>query len=179
MGSIMAIGVAVANAILLVTFAERNRQTGMTSAEAAITGASERLRPILMTSCAMIAGMVPMALGYGEGGEQTASLGRAVIGGLLAATFATLMILPHVFALVLGKSSAGSPSLHPLDPESKHFDPTGGADHAPHHAAAHPAAHEHGTPPEEGAHHYVADLDLSPGTETPPPRPGEGHPPAH
>jgi RND family efflux transporter MFP subunit len=110
MGAIMAIGVAVANAILLVTFAERNRQTGMTSAEAAITGASERLRPILMTSCAMIAGMVPMALGFGEGGEQTASLGRAVIGGLLAATFGTTMILPHVFAIVLGKSKSPRPS---------------------------------------------------------------------
>ena len=130
MGAIMAIGVAVANAILLVTFAERNRQTGMTSAEAAITGASERLRPILMTSCAMIVGMVPMALGLGDGGDQTAPLGRAVIGGLLAATAGTTLILPHIFAIVLGKSRAGSPSLHPLDKESIHYDPTDGADTA-------------------------------------------------
>ena len=140
MGSIMAIGVAVANAILLVTFAERNRQTGMTSEEAAVHGASERLRPILMTSCAMIAGMVPMSLGFGEGGEQTAALGRAVIGGLLAATFATLLILPHVFALVMGKSDARSPSLHPADRDSKHYDPTDGADHVEHHGE-HPGGH--------------------------------------
>ena len=82
MGSIMAIGVAVANAILLVTFAERSRQGGGSSGVAAVEGAQSRLRPILMTSCAMLAGMVPMALGIGEGGEQVAPLGRAVIGGL-------------------------------------------------------------------------------------------------
>jgi hypothetical protein len=91
-----------------------------------------------MTSCAMIAGMFP--LGYGEGGEQTAALGRAVIGGLLAATFATLMILPHVFAVVLGKSKAQSPSLHPHDKASTHYDPTGGADDDAHHGS-----HEHGS----------------------------------
>src|SRR6201997_571217 len=87
MGAIMAIGVAVANAILLVTFAERSRAEGSEPWEAAIEGAGSRLRPILMTSCAMIAGMVPMALGLSEGGEQTAPLGRAVIGGLIGATF--------------------------------------------------------------------------------------------
>ena len=86
MGAIMAIGVAVANAILLVTFAERHRREGESGAGAAVAGAQGRLRPILMTSCAMIAGMIPMALGWNEGGEQTAPLGRAVIGGLLAAT---------------------------------------------------------------------------------------------
>jgi multidrug efflux pump subunit AcrB len=146
MGAIMAIGVAVANAILLVTFAERNRQTGMSAAEAAVTGASERLRPILMTSCAMIAGMVPMALGYGQGGEQTASLGRAVIGGLLAATAATLLILPHVFAIVLGRSPAGSPSLHPHDRDSRHYDPTDGAEADGHAAESHSAPGGHGEP---------------------------------
>src|SRR5262249_52305566 len=89
MGAIMAIGVAVANAILLVTFAEQHRRAeGVDSDRAAIEGAKGRLRPILMTSCAMIAGMVPMALGWSEGGEQTAPLGRAVIGGLAAATLA-------------------------------------------------------------------------------------------
>src|SRR5438876_5521300 len=82
MGAIMAIGVAVANAILLVTFAERSRIAGTTSADSAVEGAQSRLRPILMTSLAMIAGMIPMALGLGEGGEQTAPLGRAVVGGL-------------------------------------------------------------------------------------------------
>jgi len=77
MGAIMAIGVAVANAILLVTFAERDRVGGARVPDAAVAGAASRLRPILMTSCAMIAGMLPMALGLGEGGSQTAPLGRA------------------------------------------------------------------------------------------------------
>ena len=71
----------------------------------------------------MIAGMVPMSLGLGEGGEQTAPLARAVIGGLGVATFATLFILPSVFAIVLGKSSTQSSSVHPDDPESQHHDP--------------------------------------------------------
>jgi multidrug efflux pump subunit AcrB len=123
MGAIMAIGVAVANAILLVTFAERARQTGMAAAEAARTGATERLRPILMTSCAMIAGMVPMALGLGEGGEQSAPLGRAVIGGLGVATAATLLILPAVFTVVMGRTRVGSASLHPADPSSRLYLP--------------------------------------------------------
>ena len=82
MGAIMAIGVAVANAILLVTFAERYRIGGAEASMAAVSGAASRLRPILMTSCAMIAGMLPMAIGLGEGGDQSAPLGRAVIGGL-------------------------------------------------------------------------------------------------
>jgi multidrug efflux pump subunit AcrB len=122
MGAIMAIGVAVANAILLVTFAERNRQGGAASAAAAVEGAKGRLRPILMTACAMIAGMVPMALGIGEGGQQVAPLGRAVIGGLVAATLATLIVLPSVFAIVQGRSSTRSVSLDPDDPESTYFD---------------------------------------------------------
>jgi multidrug efflux pump subunit AcrB len=121
MGAIMAVGVAVANAILLVTFAERSRRGGAASPAAAVEGAQSRLRPILMTACAMIAGMVPMALGLGEGGEQTAPLGRAVIGGLLAATVATLVVLPSVFAVVQGRSGALSVSLDPDDPESRYF----------------------------------------------------------
>jgi multidrug efflux pump subunit AcrB len=121
MGSIMAIGVAVANAILLVTFAERSRRRGESSLAAAVEGAQSRLRPILMTSCAMLAGMVPMALGVGEGGEQVAPLGRAVIGGLGAATLATLVVLPSVFAVVQGRSRAASVSLDPGDPESRFF----------------------------------------------------------
>src|SRR5690606_23503633 len=91
MGAIMAIGVAVANAILLVTFAARARLQGKDPASAALTGACTRLRPILMTSFAMIAGMLPLALGLGEGGDQTAPLGRAVAGGLAGATLATLL----------------------------------------------------------------------------------------
>jgi len=118
MGAIMAIGVAVANAILLVTFAEEHRRAGNTATEAAFHGAKTRMRPILMTSMAMIAGMVPMALGIGEGSQQTAPLGRAVIGGLVFATAATLVILPLVFSIVQERSGVGSPSLDPDDPAS-------------------------------------------------------------
>jgi multidrug efflux pump subunit AcrB len=122
MGSIMAIGVAVANAILLVTFAEEHRREEGTGADtAAALGAMGRLRPILMTSCAMTAGMVPMALGFTEGGEQSAPLGRAVIGGLVAATVATLIVLPTIFALVQGWSGRESASLDPDDPASPHY----------------------------------------------------------
>jgi len=123
MGAIMAIGVAVANAILLVTFAERARVEGFSAREAAVEGARSRLRPILMTSAAMIAGMVPMALALGEGGDQSAPLGRAVIGGLIAATLATLLVLPSVFAIVQGGSRSRSASLDPDDPDSRHFSP--------------------------------------------------------
>src|SRR5512135_3282541 len=122
MGAIMAIGVAVANAILLVTFAEQHRrEERVESDKAAIEGAQGRLRPILMTSCAMIAGMMPMAVGWSEGGEQTAPLGRAVIGGLAAATVDTLIVLPNVFALVQGKARRESASLDPDDPTSPHY----------------------------------------------------------
>jgi multidrug efflux pump subunit AcrB len=113
MGAIMAIGVSVANAILLVTFAEQKRREGMEADAAAMEGAGSRLRPILMTSMAMIAGMLPMALALGEGGEQTAPLGRAVIGGLAASTLATLTILPPVFGMIQRKASRASASLHP------------------------------------------------------------------
>jgi multidrug efflux pump subunit AcrB len=123
MGAIMAIGVAVANAILLVTFAERNRVEGREPWEAAIEGARSRLRPILMTSFAMMAGMVPMALGLGEGGEQTAPLGRAVIGGLLGATCATLIILPAILATLQSRHARISASLDPDDPHSAYFEP--------------------------------------------------------
>jgi multidrug efflux pump subunit AcrB len=118
MGAIMAVGVAVANAILLVTFAERSRLGGANAREAAVEGARSRLRPILMTSTAMIAGMVPMALGFGEGGQQTAPLGRAVVGGLAAATVATLLVLPPIFSLVQARAHRRSASLDPTDPQS-------------------------------------------------------------
>jgi len=118
MGAIMAIGVAVANAILLVTFAEEYRRAGSGALDAALHGAKTRMRPILMTSMAMIAGMVPMALAIGEGSQQTAPLGRAVIGGLFFATAATLLILPLVFSLVQQRAGVGSPSLDPDDPAS-------------------------------------------------------------
>jgi multidrug efflux pump subunit AcrB len=118
MGAVMAIGVAVANAILLVTFAEQARRGGGSPLTTAIEAARSRMRPVLMTSAAMIAGMVPMALAIGEGAEATAPLGRAVIGGLAAATLATLIVLPSVYSLVQGTASGLSPSLDPDDPES-------------------------------------------------------------
>jgi multidrug efflux pump subunit AcrB len=118
MGAIMAIGVAVANAILLVTFAEHTRRKGGSSVVAAIEAAKSRMRPVLMTSGAMIAGMMPMALAIGDGAEATAPLGRAVIGGLAAATMATLIVLPSVYSLVQHSARATSPSLDPDDRDS-------------------------------------------------------------
>ncbi len=118
MGAIMAIGVAVANAILLVVFAEEYRRAGNNSTVAAIHGAQTRMRPILMTSLAMIAGMIPLATGIGEGSQQTTPLGRAVIGGLSFATVATLLILPLVFSIVQERAAVLSPSLDPEDPRS-------------------------------------------------------------
>ena len=120
MGAIMAIGVAVANAILLVTFAEQARRQGGSPLVTAIDAAQSRMRPVLMTSAAMIAGMVPMALAFGDGAEATAPLGRAVIGGLAAATLATLVVLPSVYSLVQQSARATSPSLDPDDPESSY-----------------------------------------------------------
>lgn len=117
-GTIMGLGVAMANAILVVTFAEQRRKSGENSLAAARHGATDRLRPVLMTSCAMLAGMLPMAIGFGESGQQAAPLGLAVIGSLLAATFSTLLVLPAVFAWVQSNSSTQSVSLHPLDRES-------------------------------------------------------------
>ena len=106
MGAIMSIGVATANSILLVTFANELRATGMPSFEAAVKAGYTRLRPIVMTAFAMIVGMLPMALGLGEGGEQNAPLARAVIGGLSVATFATLFFVPLMFTLIHGKNDA-------------------------------------------------------------------------
>jgi len=122
MGAIMAVGVAVANAILLVTFAEKARVASSDPLAAAIEGARTRLRPILMTSFAMIAGMMPLALGLGEGGDQTAPLGRAVVGGLALATLATLFALPCVFAM-LANRDVRSASLDPDDVDSPQFSP--------------------------------------------------------
>jgi multidrug efflux pump subunit AcrB len=115
MGAILAIGVAVANAILLVTFAERHRMAGNAADAAAVGGAQSRLRPILMTSVAMVAGMLPIAIGIGEGGEQTAPLGRSVVGGLVLATVATLVVLPAIFAMVQGRAHRRPASLEPDD----------------------------------------------------------------
>ena len=100
MGAIMCIGVATANSVLVVTFARNHLQEGMAPLKAAWEAGTGRLRPVLMTAMAMIIGMVPMALGLGEGGEQNAPLGRAVIGGLVMATFATLFFVPVVFSVL-------------------------------------------------------------------------------
>jgi len=105
MGAIMSIGVATANSILLVTFANELRANGETPLRAAVIAGFTRLRPILMTACAMIIGMLPMALGMGEGGEQNAPLARAVIGGLSMATFATLFFVPLMFTLIHGRTA--------------------------------------------------------------------------
>jgi multidrug efflux pump subunit AcrB len=113
MGIIMAIGVSVANAILIVTNAEDLRLKYHDASQAAKTSASIRLRPILMTGFAMIAGMIPMASGFGEAGDQTAPLGRAVIGGLAASMLAALYMVPLVYSLVQDKSSFEDPSLMP------------------------------------------------------------------
>jgi multidrug efflux pump subunit AcrB len=122
MGIIMSVGVSVANAVLVVTNAESLRLRYRDATAAARLAGAARLRPILMTSIAMIAGMLPMASGLGESGEQTAPLGRAVIGGLLASTVAALLILPVVFAAVQRKTSFVSVSLDPDDPESAAYD---------------------------------------------------------
>ena len=100
MGAIMSIGVATANSILMITFANDQRKTGMNAHEAALAAGLTRLRPVMMTALAMIIGMLPMSLGLGEGGEQNAPLGRAVIGGLAMATFATLFFVPVVYSLL-------------------------------------------------------------------------------
>jgi multidrug efflux pump subunit AcrB len=113
MGAIMAIGVSVANALLIVTFARERWQHGDSQEAAALGAARSRLRPILMTSVAMIVGMLPMALAFGEGGEQSAPLGRAVIGGLLASTIATLLFLPALYVVIAPRGGYRTVSLHP------------------------------------------------------------------
>jgi multidrug efflux pump subunit AcrB len=100
MGSIMSIGVATSNSILMITFANDQREAGMDARRAALAAGLTRLRPVLMTALAMIIGMLPMSLGLGEGGEQNAPLGRAVIGGLSMATFSTLFFVPVVYSLL-------------------------------------------------------------------------------
>jgi multidrug efflux pump subunit AcrB len=121
MGSIMCIGVSLANSVMMVSFIARDWRDGKNTFEAAWSGAQERLRPILMTACAMTVGMIPMALALEHGTEMQAPLGRAVIGGLVFSTFATLFIVPAVFALLMGNKPAVSLSVHPDDPESVHY----------------------------------------------------------
>jgi multidrug efflux pump subunit AcrB len=116
MGTIMSVGVATANSILIVSFANEQSKLGKSAFEAALAAGFTRLRPVLMTASAMIIGMVPMALGLGEGGEQNAPLGRAVIGGLIVATISTLLFVPVVYSLIHGRreaTPAGSIKLSP------------------------------------------------------------------
>jgi multidrug efflux pump subunit AcrB len=120
-GAIMAVGVAVANSILLLTAAEEARRGGATAEAAALKAGSTRLRAILMTSLAMLAGMIPMALGWSEAGSQTAPLGRAVMGGLIFGTFATLTVVPAAYAWLMGSVSRASLSVDPDDPHSTHY----------------------------------------------------------
>ncbi|MBS1599960.1 MAG: efflux RND transporter permease subunit [Bacteroidetes bacterium] len=122
MGSIMAIGVAVANAILLVTNAESLRKQNIENKNIGMEAARNRLRPILMTNIAMVAGMIPMAIGLGEGSQQTTPLGIAVIGGLILSTITTLFVLPIIYNGISGKRKFMEVSLDPNDSNSKFFD---------------------------------------------------------
>ncbi len=123
MGIIMSVGVSIANSVLLITNAEHLRMHTGNALLSAKESAALRIRPILMTSLAMVVGMLPMASGIGDGGDQAAPLGRAVVGGLIASTFAALIILPLVFSWVQGKTSTASVSLDPEDKASAHYIP--------------------------------------------------------
>jgi multidrug efflux pump subunit AcrB len=112
MGSIVAVGIAVSNSILMVSFANEVRvEKGLNAIEASLAAGRTRLRPVLMTALAMVLGMIPMALGTGPGGEQNAPLGRAVMGGLIVATFVTLFIVPVIYSLLRKEE----PTRHKLD----------------------------------------------------------------
>jgi multidrug efflux pump subunit AcrB len=136
MGSIMCIGVSVSNSVMMITFMNDRWREGLSTTEAAITGAAGRLRPIIMTACAMTTGMLPMALALEEGSQMQAPLGRAVIGGLVCSTFCTLLVLPALFRLVVGPGRPGIVSVDPDDPDSPKYD------HATDHG--HPEATGHG-----------------------------------
>ena len=118
MGAIMCVGVATANSVLVVTFANDQRKEGMDARAAAVAAGHTRLRPVLMTALAMIIGMLPMALGLGEGGEQNAPLGLAVIGGLIVATVATLFVVPVIYAS--WRKHAGHRPEEVLEDEMRH-----------------------------------------------------------
>jgi multidrug efflux pump subunit AcrB len=122
MGTIMSVGVSVSNSVMLVTFMSMEWQKGASVHDSAVRGAGERLRPILMTACAMTIGMVPMSLGLESGSKMEAPLGLAVIGGLVLSTFATLLILPAIYTIIMGERKFEQPSIDPDDPDSKYFD---------------------------------------------------------
>jgi multidrug efflux pump subunit AcrB len=122
MGTIMSVGVSVSNSVMLVTFMAAEWQKGQSVRDSAVRGAGERLRPILMTACAMTIGMVPMSIGLESGSKMEAPLGMAVIGGLVMSTFSTLLVLPAIFTLVLGERKFEQPSIDPDDRISKYYD---------------------------------------------------------
>jgi multidrug efflux pump subunit AcrB len=157
MGSIMCLGVSVSNSVMLVTFMDEHWKGGSRSVEAAILGAGDRLRPILMTACAMTVGMVPMALALERGSQMQAPLGLAVIGGLVMSTFATLLVLPSIFALVIGKRVATSPSIYPDDPESKHYDPRVFLNEPPQDHHHHDGTGDHAAPAHAAEPAYAAE----------------------
>ncbi|HEY2252409.1 MAG TPA: efflux RND transporter permease subunit [Planctomycetaceae bacterium] len=123
MGAIMSLGVSVSNSVLLVAFMNDHWKEGAEAYSAATTGARDRLRPILMTACAMTIGMVPMSLALERGSQMQAPLGLAVIGGLVMSTVATLLVVPSIFAIVIGRRQARNPSIWPDDHDSKYYDP--------------------------------------------------------
>ncbi len=123
MGIIMSVGVSIANSVLMITNAEHLRMHGASALLSAKESAALRMRPILMTSVAMVVGMLPMASGWGDGGDQAAPLGRAVVGGLIASTFAALINLPLVFSWAMNKTTTTSVSLDPEDKDSAHYIP--------------------------------------------------------
>jgi multidrug efflux pump subunit AcrB len=112
-GAIMCMGVATANSVLVISFARERLEQGRSAIEAALEAGFVRFRPVLMTALAMIIGMLPLALGLGEGGEQNAPLGRAVIGGLCLATLATLLFVPVVFSMMHSDHGAGNEAAEP------------------------------------------------------------------
>ncbi len=122
MGSIMCVGVSVANSVMLTTFMGDYWRSGMASIQAAVKGAKDRLRPVLMTAIAMVLGTIPMALALEKGSGMTAPLGRAVIGGLVVSTFATMLVVPALFVLLMKNAKNVSPSVDPDDPLSPHYD---------------------------------------------------------
>jgi multidrug efflux pump subunit AcrB len=173
MGSIMCLGVSVSNSVMLVTFMNHHWKEGMSTTEAAIVGASDRLRPILMTACAMTVGMVPMALALEKGSQMQAPLGRAVIGGLVMSTVATLLVVPSIFALVLGRRVASSPSISPDDPDSSHYDPLAfGLEDGSGKVALAVAVQTAPHLPQAGGNSHAPDLSHTPGSApSAPPKP--------
>ncbi|MGP0062047.1 MAG: efflux RND transporter permease subunit, partial [Isosphaeraceae bacterium] len=170
MGSIMSLGVSVSNSVLLVAFMNDHWKGGKPSTEAAIDGARDRLRAILMTACAMTIGMVPMALALERGSGMQAPLGRAVIGGLVMSTVATLLVVPSIFAIVIGRKAAHSPSISPEDPGSPHYDPEALAGEDSFGDEAPPRADQPvpSYPQAGGIHHTPANGHAEPGPAAPP-----------